>query len=139
MNKNKISKLLALLAVVSMVLAACGGGGGSSSEPAAADDGPKVTSTGFACPAAQFPVEVTSTEVNIFVWTEYIPVEMLECLELVYGIKVNRDEYSSNEEMYAKVSAGGSNYDLVQPTDYIIALMARQGSCRNSITPNFQS
>lgn len=28
--------------------------------------------------------------------------------------------------MYAKVSAGGSNYDLVQPTDYIIALMARQ-------------
>lgn len=127
MNKNKISKLLALLAIASMVLAACGGGGGSSSEPAAADDGPKVTSTGFACPAAQFPGEVTSTEVNIFVWTEYIPVEMLECFELVYGIKVNRDEYSSNEEMYAKVSAGGSNYDLVQPTDYIIALMARQG------------
>ncbi|MBK9209500.1 MAG: spermidine/putrescine ABC transporter substrate-binding protein [Anaerolineales bacterium] len=95
-------------------------------QPRSEADGPKVTSTGFACPAAEFPMEVTSTEVNIFVWTEYIPVEMLECFELVYGVKVNRDEYSSNEEMYAKVSAGGSNYDLVQPTDYIIALMARQ-------------
>jgi spermidine/putrescine-binding protein len=40
---------------------------------------------------------------------------------------VNRDEYSANEEMYAKLSAGGAAYDLVQPTDYIVSLMAREG------------
>jgi spermidine/putrescine-binding protein len=127
MNKNNLFKLLALLVLASMVLAACGGGGGStaSTEPAVAS-GAKVTSTGFTCPAPEFPAEVTSKEINIFVWTEYIPAEMIECFELVYGVKVNRDEYSSNEEMYAKISAGGSNYDLIQPTDYIIALMARQ-------------
>jgi spermidine/putrescine-binding protein len=127
MNKNNLFKLLALLVLASMVLAACGGGGGStaSTEPAVAG-GAKVTSTGFTCPAPEFPAEVTSKEINIFVWTEYIPAEMIECFELVYGVKVNRDEYSSNEEMYAKISAGGSNYDLIQPTDYIIALMARQ-------------
>ncbi len=51
----------------------------------------------------------------------------MECFELVYGIKVNRDEYSSNEEMYAKLSAGGTAYDLVQPTDYIVRPMIRQG------------
>lgn len=124
MNKNNLLKLLALFVVASLVLAACGSGGTPESPTA---EGPKVTSSGFACPEPEFPAEVTSTELNIFVWTEYIPVEMVECFELVYGIKVNRDEYSSNEEMYAKVSAGGSNYDLVQPTDYIIALMARQG------------
>ncbi|MBK8821364.1 MAG: spermidine/putrescine ABC transporter substrate-binding protein [Anaerolineales bacterium] len=90
------------------------------------NDGEKITSSGFACPAPEFPVEVTSTELNIFVWTEYMPAEMIECFEMVYGIKVNQDEYSTNEEMYAKVSAGSSNYDLVQPTDYIIALMMRQ-------------
>ncbi len=124
MNKNNLFKLLALLVIANMALAACGGGGSAPTEPAAS--GPKVTSTGYTCPESEFPMEVTSTEINIFVWTEYIPVEMIECFELVSGIKVNRDEYSSNEEMYAKVSAGGSNYDLVQPTDYIIALMARQ-------------
>ncbi len=123
MNKNNLFKLLALLAIASMALAACGGGS-SATKPA--DAGPKVTASGFTCPAAQFPAEVTSKEVNIFVWTEYIPVEMIECFELVYDIKVNQDEYSSNEDMYAKISAGASNYDLVQPTDYIIALMARQ-------------
>jgi spermidine/putrescine-binding protein len=128
MNKNYLFKLLALFAIVSMALAACGGGGSSTAatEPAASG-GAKVTSTGFTCPAPEFPTEVTSKELNIFVWTEYIPTELIECFQLVYGVKVNRDEYSSNEEMYAKVSAGGTNYDLVQPTDYIIALMARQG------------
>ncbi len=51
---------------------------------------------------------------------------MIDCFEMVYGIEVNRDEYSSNEEMYAKISAGGASYDLVQPTDYIVSLMIRQ-------------
>lgn len=123
MNKNTIFKVLALLVIASMALTACGGGA-AATQPAA--DGPKVTSTGFECPVPEFPMEVTSKELNIFVWTEYIPTDMQDCFELVYGVKVNRDEYSANEEMYAKLSAGGSSYDLVQPTDYIVSLMIRQ-------------
>lgn len=122
MFKKSVFNLSTLLIILSLVLAACGG---AAATPA--DTGGKITSSGYVCPEAEFSLEgVTSTELNIFVWTEYIPSDMIECFELVTGIKVNRDEYSSNEEMYAKVSAGGSNYDLVQPTDYIIALMARQ-------------
>ncbi|MGZ9166572.1 MAG: spermidine/putrescine ABC transporter substrate-binding protein, partial [Anaerolineales bacterium] len=126
MSKSNTMKLLALFAVASVVLAACGGGG----EPAATEPvagGAKVTSSGFECPEPNPRMEVTSTELNIFVWTEYIPPDMKECFELVYGIKVNHDEYSANEEMYAKLSAGSSAYDLVQPTDYIVSLMIRQG------------
>ncbi len=128
MSKSSIIKILALFVLASMVLAACGAGGG---EPAAAEPesggGAKVTSSGFECPEPNPKMEVTSKELNLFVWTEYIPPDMQECFELVYGIKVNRDEYSANEEMYAKLSAGGSAYDLVQPTDYIVSLMIRQG------------
>ncbi len=124
MNKNNLFKLLALLIIASMALSACGSGG-AATQPAAG--GPKVTSTGFECPEPETPINVTSTELNLFVWTEYIPPDMQECFELVSGIKVNRDEYSANEEMYAKLSAGGSSYDLVQPTDYIVSLMIRQG------------
>jgi spermidine/putrescine-binding protein len=124
MNKNNLFKLLALLMIASMALSACGGGT-AATEPAAG--GPKVTSTGFECPEPEVPINVTSTELNLFVWTEYIPPDMQECFELVSGVKVNRDEYSANEEMYAKLSAGGSSYDLVQPTDYIVSLMIRQG------------
>ncbi|MBK8616169.1 MAG: spermidine/putrescine ABC transporter substrate-binding protein [Anaerolineales bacterium] len=123
MIKHNLFKLSMFFTIASLIMSACSGG----EESAVADaDGAKITSSGFACPAPEFPVEVTSTELNIFVWTEYMPAEMVECFEMVYGIKVNQDEYSTNEEMYAKVSAGSSNYDLVQPTDYIIALMMRQ-------------
>ncbi len=117
--RNKMFILSAVVILVSMVLAACGGGGGAPAE--------KVTSSGFVCPEPEHKMEVTSQELNLFVWTEYIPVEWKECFSLVYGVKINHDEYSSNEEMYAKLSAGGSNYDLVQPTDYIVSLMIRNG------------
>jgi spermidine/putrescine-binding protein len=123
MSKKVLFNLLVLVVVLSLTLAACGGG--KATAPAGGGD--IVTSTGFVCPTPEPRMEVTSKELNLFVWTEYFPPDMLECFELVYGIKINRDEYSSNEEMYAKISAGGSNYDLVQPTDYIISLMARQG------------
>lgn len=122
MSKSNLFKLLVLLVIVSLALTACGAG--KVATPTSS--GPKVTSTGFKCPEPEFPVEVTSKELNIFVWTEYIPADMQECFELVYGVKVNRDEYSANEEMYAKLKAGSSSYDLVQPTDYIVSLMVRQ-------------
>lgn len=118
--KNNLWKLLALLVMGSMLLAACGG------QPSAGDGGEKVTASGFVCPEPQTQTEVTSKELNLFVWTEYIPTEWKECYELVYGVKINHDEYSSNEEMYAKLSAGGTSFDLILPTDYIVSLMVSQ-------------
>ena len=114
--------LLTILIVVSLLLAACGGGGETTDAPSAAGDGSEP-----ACPEPNPKVEVTSKELNLFVWTEYIPQYVTDCFEEVYGIKVNHAEFSSNEEMYAKVNAGGANYDLVQPTDQIVSLMIRQG------------
>jgi spermidine/putrescine-binding protein len=118
--KTKLLFILVTVLITSFLLAACGSGGAPSG-------GEKVTSSGFVCPEPQSDIKVTSKELNLFVWTEYIPTEWSECFEQVYGVKINHDEYSSNEEMYAKLSAGGSTYDLVQPTDYIVGLMIRQG------------
>ena len=122
MKRTGSLKLLTFLAVASMLVAACGG-----AEAGPDTTGPKITSTGFECPEPNPRMEFTSSELNIFVWTEYFPQDMLDCFELVYDVQLNRDEYSSNEEMYAKVSAGSSAYDLVLPTDYFIGLMVRQG------------
>ena len=80
----------------------------------------------FTCPEPDPRVEVTSSELNLFVWTEYIPTEMIDCFEQAYDIKVNTNEFSSNEEMYAKLSAGNTSYDLAQPTDQLVSLMVRQ-------------
>lgn len=138
--RNKLFKLFAVVAVAGMLLAACGGGGGKSG---------MVTSSGFACPEPENQMKVTSKELNLYVWTEYIPTEWKECFELAYGVKINHDEYSSNEDMYAKLSVGGSAYDLIQPTDYIVSLMIRNGmlqkldksklSILNNLDPNYMN
>lgn len=116
--------------VVLVVSAACGGGGsgGNGGSGASASGGASESEeSAFTCPKPATQVEVTSKELNLFVWTEYIPQEMIDCFEQEYGIKVNRSEFSSNEEMYAKLSAGNAGYDLTQPTDQIVDLMVRQG------------
>ena len=133
--RTRTWKYLIMVVISSLLIAACSGGespasGGTTaagdSETPATSAEVQTTSSGFVCPEPSPRMEVTSTEVNLFVWTEYIPQDMIDCFEMVYGIEVNRDEYSSNEEMYAKISAGGASYDLVQPTDYIVSLMIRQ-------------
>ena len=86
-----------------------------------------TTSSGFVCPEPNPRLEVTSKELNLFVWTEYIPQDILDCFEQIYDVKINREEYSSNEEMYAKLSKGATTYDLAQPTDNFLPLMIRTG------------
>ena len=116
MSKSKLFTVLALLVIASMMATACGGGNKA-----------QVTSTGFQCPEPNPRMEVTSKELNIFVWTDYIPQDELECFELVYGIKINHDEYSSNEEMLAKLTAGATTYDIIQPTNNFVGPLIRNG------------
>ena len=119
--------LFSVTMVVALLLGACGGGTPSTDSADVAEASEDGAEGEFVCPEPNPKLEVTSTEFNLFVWTEYIPQDAIDCFEEVYGISVNRDEYSSNEELYAKLNAGGATYDLVQPTDYIVPLMIRQG------------
>jgi spermidine/putrescine-binding protein len=154
LKSNAIWKGLMTVAVLGLVLAACGTGATTTpaptqppqdTKPTEAAPPPaekKVTSSGFECPEPNPKMEVTSKTLNLYVWTEYIPQDHIDCFELVYGVTVNREEYSSNEEMYAKLSAGSTGYDLAQPTDYIISLMIRQGLLQKldkSQLPNFKN
>jgi spermidine/putrescine transport system substrate-binding protein len=47
--------------------------------------------------------------------------------EKKFNVKVNYDVYGSNEEMLAKIQAGASGYDLIQPSDYMVSTMIELG------------
>jgi spermidine/putrescine transport system substrate-binding protein len=70
---------------------------------------------------------VTSKELNLYGWSEYVPEALLKGFEQEYGVKVNYDTYSSNEEMVAKLQAGASGYDVIIPSDYMVTILAKQG------------
>jgi len=65
-------------------------------------------------------------ELNLFGWSEYVPEAVLTGFTKETGIAVNFETFASNEELLAKLVAGGGNYDLVQPSDYAAELMIRQ-------------
>ena len=86
----------------------------------------------------------TAETVTLYVynWGEYISdgtegsldvnAAFCEWYEREYGVrvKVNYSTYSSNEDMYAKISSGAANYDVVIPSDYMIARMISEGLLR---------
>lgn len=65
-------------------------------------------------------------EVNVYNWGEYIDMSVLDDFEKETGIKVNYQTYDSNETMYSKLSGGGASYDVVIPSDYMIARLIKE-------------
>ena len=60
----------------------------------------------------------------LYGWADYIPPEIYQEFEKETGIKVVEDIYSSNEEMFTKLKAGGTGYDIVVPSaDYVEIMM----------------
>jgi spermidine/putrescine transport system substrate-binding protein len=72
--------------------------------------------------------KASNGELNIFVWTEYVPESVVKDFEKETGIQVNISTYSSNEDMLSKVKSETEGaYDIVQPTDYMVEQMISQG------------
>ena len=60
----------------------------------------------------------------VYSWADYIPQFVYSDFEAETGIKVVEDIYSSNEEMYTKIKAGGEGYDIIMPSaDYYEIMM----------------
>lgn len=65
-------------------------------------------------------------EINVYNWGDYIDESILEDFEKETGIKVNYETFATNEEMYAKIKAGGTSYDVLIPSDYMIEKMMKE-------------
>lgn len=95
--KRKMKRLVAMVLALAMAgtLTACGEKGDSSSGDS----------------------DELAKELNIYIWSEYIPDSVIEGFEKEYGIDVNVTFFTSSDELLSKVMTGGaSEYDLVQPS-----------------------
>ena len=72
-------------------------------------------------------------EIDVYNWGEYVAndsvnfLDVNEDFEALTGIKVNYTLFSSNEELYTKLRSGGTNYDVIVPSDYMIGKMINEG------------
>ena len=63
--------------------------------------------------------EESARRLYLFNWTYYTPDEIIERFEKEFNVKVILDNYASNEELFTKLKASRSGYDIVIPSaDY---------------------
>jgi spermidine/putrescine-binding protein len=87
-----------LIGVLLVVVAACGSTGGGGEQELA-------------------------KELHVYNWSEYIDPEIYADFEEEFGVKVIEDTFASNEDLLAKLQAGATGYDLIVPSDYMVAIM----------------
>lgn len=71
--------------------------------------------------------------INVYNWGQYISdgsdgyIDVNDAFEKATGIHVNYMTFDSNESMYTKLKTGGSSYDVIIPSDYMIARLIDEG------------
>lgn len=108
-TRSRLGPLAVVMALG--VVAACGGD----------DDG------GSGPEAASCEVGETDGPLRIFNWTDYIDEEQVAEFAEEFGVTYSIDSFESNESMQGLVSAGNSNFNLVVPSDYMVAIMVAGG------------
>lgn len=63
---------------------------------------------------------------NVYNWGDYIDKEVLKEFEEEFDVKVRYEDFGTNEDLYVKVKQGGSSYDVIFPSDYMIERMIKE-------------
>jgi spermidine/putrescine transport system substrate-binding protein len=102
-SRRSFMKTMAFASAAGFV-AACGGGSGGGTK------------------------QSTAKVLNFYNWTDYVdPNHTIPDFEKQTGIKVTYDNYSSNDELLAKMQTGNTGYDLIVPTDSTLVRMKHAG------------
>lgn len=126
MQRKSMMLLLVVLLMAALALVACGG---QAPEAPQSTESPQTQPTE---PPKQQPTEAPTKiepakEIVIYNWSDYVAPEMYELFEKETGIKIIEDNFSSNEDLLAKLQGGASGYALIVPSDYTVAILIEEG------------
>ena len=85
--------------------------------------------------------------INVYNWGEYISngdddsLDVNAEFEALTGIRVNYTQFDTNESLYAKLKSGGTTYDVIFPSDYMVSRMIAEDMLEPldfENIPNFQ-
>lgn len=101
---KRVRKAAVLLLILAMTFSIASCAGGNKNQP---EDGSKKS-------------------ITVYNWGDYIDETVLEDFEKEYGIEVTYDMFATNEDMYVKLNSGGASYDVIFPSDYMIARLIKE-------------
>lgn len=107
-----------MIIVASMLLAACQSA--TATEPVV---GPGGSETSERCGDKS----QLADEIFLYIWTEYLDPDIKTQFEEECGVKVTETNFDSNETLLATLQAGGADYDIIVPSDYMVQTLISEG------------
>jgi len=120
MKKN----LLYVIMLVVLVLAACTPAAPATDDQSAA---PADSSGGDGTSGRCGDTSKLADEIFLYNWSEYIDPDIMDQFEAECGVKVTETNYDSNETLLATLQAGGADYDIIVPSDYMVTTLIDEG------------
>jgi spermidine/putrescine-binding protein len=114
---------MAVLLAGALALTSCGREvGEDTADGAATDDDGGDQAAAASCE----PGEVDG-DLQLYNWSEYMDPDLLEAFADEYGVTATEDTFTSNEALIAQIRAGGADYDVIVPSDYMVEIMIEEG------------
>jgi spermidine/putrescine transport system substrate-binding protein len=116
-----------MLIIAAMLLAACGGGQATEAPAETQEPGATEAPTGGETTDRCGDREQLADEIFLYNWVEYIDPDIYTQFEEECGVTVTETNFDSNETLLATLQAGGADYDIVVPSDYMVQIMIDEG------------
>ncbi len=114
--RRRSTAVLVGVAAAALTLAACSSSGGTPTETTsggAATSGAEATTAPTATAAAQAPTDLAGQTLTVSNWAGYYPDDLAKQVEATLGVPLTIANHATNEEIMAKLTAGGdSGFDV---------------------------
>jgi spermidine/putrescine transport system substrate-binding protein len=114
-------------AAMAAYLASCGGSTGNSSGGGGGSGGSGSDEAAAEKPPTPADGQVEDGDLLLANWVDYSDPANYKAYTKEYGPKIKVTGYGANDEILAKLRAGGSKYDVIAPTGYAVKTMADLG------------
>lgn len=98
--------------------------------------------SGFAFASSDWtcPDGFAGQTLSVYNWATYIADDTIANFEAACGVRVNYDTYASDDDMLVRLRQGNPGFDVVVPSDVVVAVMIAEGLLEeldHSNMPNF--
>jgi len=118
------TKLFYVLVLLALLLAACAPA--ATSEPAAPSSGEEPVAGNDASGRCGDKTKLAE-KIYLYTWVEYIDPAIKDQFKEECGVEVVETNFDSNETLLATLQAGGADYDIIVPSDYMVQVMIDEG------------
>jgi len=125
--KTKVFYVLVLLALVLAACAPAASSGGEEPAAAPADSGDSAAPASGEISERCGDKSKLADKIYLYTWVEYIDPATYDQFQEECGVEVIETNFDSNETLLATLQAGGADYDIIVPSDYMVQIMIDEG------------